>query len=129
MSIPDTPIKVLCVEDEDFISELYKRALSKEGYDVTVVRSGIDGLEEAKKNIYDIMLLDLMVPDVLGVEVLNTLKNEMANLKTKIIITTNLEQDEKIRQEIERAADGYLIKADITPKQLVAFLDNLKLGA
>ena len=128
MGIPDTPVKVLCVEDEDFISELYKRALTKEGYDVTVVRNGAEGLNEAKKNIYDIMLLDIMIPDILGIDVLRQLRNEMPDLRTKIIITTNLEQDEKAREAIEKEADGYLIKADVTPKQLVSFLDNLKFG-
>ena len=128
MGIPDTPVKVLCVEDEEFISELYKRALTKEGYDVTVVRSGKEGLEEAKKNIYDIMLLDLMVPDILGIDILKQLRRGIPNLKTKIIITTNLEQSDEAREAIEKEADGYIIKADITPKQLVTFLDNLKLG-
>lgn len=128
MGIPDTPVKVLCVEDEEFISELYKRALTKEGYDVTIVSSGTGGLEEAKKNIYDIMLLDIMVPDILGIDVLKQLRQGIPNLKTKIIITTNLEQSDEARQAIEKEADGYLIKADITPKQLVTFLDNLRLS-
>lgn len=128
MGIPDTPVKVLCVEDEEFISELYKRALTKEGYDVTIVSSGKEGLEEAKKNIYDIMLLDLMVPDILGIDILKQLRQGIPSLKTKIIITTNLEQSEEAREAIEKEADGYIIKADITPKQLVTFLDNLSLG-
>ena len=126
MGIPDTPLKVLCIEDEEFISELYKRALEKEGYEVKVVRSGREGFEESKKNIYDIMLLDIMVPDILGVEVLKRLRHEVPNLKTKIIIATNLEQSEETREAIEKEADAYLIKADITPKELVAFLNNLK---
>lgn len=128
MGTPDTPVKVLCVEDEEFISELYNRALTREGYDVTVVRSGADGLAEAKKNIYDIMLLDIMVPDILGVDVLRQLKHDTTGFKTKIVITTNLEQDEQTRAAIEKEADGYIIKADVTPKQLVAFLDKLKLS-
>lgn len=124
--IPDTPIKVLCVEDEEFISELYNRALKKEGYDVKIVRSGTEGLQEAKTNKYDVMLLDIMVPDMLGVEVLSKLRHEVPNLKTKIIITTNLEQSDEARESIEKQADGYLIKAEITPKQLVEFLNRLK---
>lgn len=125
-SIPDTPVKVLCVEDEDFISELYNRALKKEGYDVRLVKSGAEGYQLAKTGTFDIMLLDLMVPDMLGVEVLDRLRHEMPDLRTKIIITTNLEQSEEVRQKIEKQADGYLIKAEITPKQLVEFLNNLK---
>jgi DNA-binding response OmpR family regulator len=119
--------QVLCIEDEHFISELYARALTKGGYGVTVAFSGAKGLEEAKKNIYDIILLDIMVPDMLGIEVLKRLRAEMPHLKAKLIITTNLEQDEKSRAAIEEQADGYLIKAEITPRQLVEFLDHLKL--
>lgn len=124
--IPDTPVKVLCVEDEEFISELYSRALQKEGYEVKIVRSGSEGLQEAKTNDYDVMLLDIMVPDMLGIDVLKNLRHETPNLKTKIIITTNLEQSDEVREEIEKQADGYLIKAEITPKQLVEFLNRLK---
>ena len=128
MGIPDTPIKILCVEDEEFISELYKRALEKEGYVATFLRSGADGLAEAKKNIYDIILLDIMVPDMLGVDVLKKLRHETPNLRARIIITTNLEQSDKAREAIEKEADAYLIKAEITPRQLVEFLADIKLN-
>lgn len=123
--ISSAPVKVLCIEDEQFISELYQRAMTKAGYDVKIVKSGAEGLEEAKTNAYDIILLDIMVPDMLGNEVLAKLRSEMPDLKAKIIISTNLEQDEKSRQEIEKQADGYIIKAEITPKELVRFLDKL----
>lgn len=124
--ISDEPIKILCIEDEEFISELYSRALEKEGYDVRIIKSGAEGLEEAKTGKYDILLLDLMVPDILGVEVLHRLRHEAPYLKTKIIITTNLEQSDEVREGIEKLADGYLIKAEITPKQLVQFLNKLE---
>lgn len=123
--ISASPIKVLCIEDEDFISELYERALKRAGYDVTMVKSGLKGLEEAKTNAYDVVLLDIMVPDMLGVEVLQRLRHEAPDLKAKIIIATNLEQDEQTREAIEKQADGYIIKAEITPKELVGFLDQL----
>jgi DNA-binding response OmpR family regulator len=122
------PIKVLFLEDEEFISELYKRALTREGYEVTLTTSGTEGLQMAKTNEYDIILLDIMVPGLLGVTVLERLRKENPELKAKIIITTNLEQDDKTRQGIEAQADGYLIKAEITPHQLVEFLNHLKLN-
>ena len=117
--------KILCIEDEKFISELYDRALKKAGYQVKIVISGDEGLELAKTNKYDIILLDLMIPDMLGVNVLHRLRAEMPDLKAKVIITTNLEQDEKTREAIEQEADGYIIKAEITPKQLVEFLSKI----
>lgn len=125
--VSSQPIKVLCVEDERFIRELYKRSLVNAGYDVTLAENGIDGLAQAKTNTYDIILLDIMIPDILGINVLKTLRAEVPELKSKIIITTNLELDEKAREGIEKEADAYLIKAEITPKQLVEFLNTLKL--
>lgn len=122
---PATPRRVLCIEDEQFIGELYKRALTKGGYDVTVITSGDKGLEEAKTNTYDIILLDIMIPAMLGVDVLWDLRKTMPNLKAKIIVTTNLEQDPKTREAVEKQADGYIIKAEITPRQLVGFLDQI----
>lgn len=122
------PIKVLVVEDEQFIGELYKRALTRDGYDVTIISTGDEGLEQARTNTYDIILLDIMVPGLLGVTVLDKLRADCPDLKAKIIITTNLEQDDKTRQALEKQADGYLIKAEITPRQLVEFLNHLELN-
>ncbi|MGF7228370.1 MAG: response regulator [Candidatus Saccharibacteria bacterium] len=121
--------KILCIEDEHFISELYVRALTKAGYDVTVEVDGQKGLGLAQTNQYDIILLDLMIPTITGIEVLRHLRNttETPHLKSKIIITTNLEQREDIRADIEKQADGYIVKAEITPHELVEFLDGLAL--
>lgn len=118
--------RILCIEDEQFIGELYSRALTKAGHEVLVISSGLKGLEEAEKDTYDVILLDIMVPDLLGIDVLAKLRAEMPNLKAKIIITTNLEQDETARQAVEKQADGYIIKAEITPRQLVEFVDQIK---
>lgn len=121
------PKKVLCIEDEHFISELYLRALTKAGYDVDVESDGQAGLAAAQTDKYDIILLDLMVPHITGIEILRTLRNpaETTRLHARIIITTNLEQREDIRSDIEQQADGYLVKANITPRELVNFLSNL----
>jgi len=121
-------LKVLCIEDEFFISELYDRALRKAGYNVTNALNGNDGLELAKTDQYDIILLDLMVPGMTGIEILKILRgpDKVKELHSKIIITTNLVQDDAARDAIESHADGYIIKADITPKELVAFLERLK---
>lgn len=121
-------LKVLCIEDEFFISELYDRALRKAGYNVTNALNGIDGLELAKTDKYDIILLDLMVPGMTGIEILKILSDpeKTKKIHSKIIITTNLVQDDAAREAIEKHADGYIIKADITPKELVAFLEKLR---
>jgi DNA-binding response OmpR family regulator len=118
--------KVLIVEDEHFISELYVRALTRAGYDVTVEVDGQKGMERARSNEFDIILLDLMIPTITGIEVLRKLRGPGSTpLKSKIVITTNLEQRDEIRADIESQADAYLVKAEITPRELVAFLDTI----
>lgn len=120
--------KVLCIEDERFISELYVRALTKGGYQVKAIADGEEALAEAQTNNYDIILLDLMVPNLPGIEILRILRDpaRVPPLRAKIIITTNLEQREDVRADIERRADGYLVKAEFTPRELVTFLDGIK---
>lgn len=122
------PKKILCIEDEHFISELYVRALTKAGYDVKVIVNGDEGLAEAQTDAYDLILLDIMVPNLIGTEILHRLRDPALTpqLKAKIIITTNLEQGEEGRAAIEQLADGYIIKAEITPRQLVEFLADFK---
>jgi DNA-binding response OmpR family regulator len=125
----DTPKlrKVLCIEDEHFISELYVRALSRAGYEVDVEVDGQKGLLAAQTDKYDIVLLDLMVPTTTGIEVLRALRDtsKTPRLHAKIVITTNLEQREEVRADIERQADGYIVKAEVTPRELVEFLSRL----
>lgn len=124
---PKTTKKILCIEDERLISDLYTRALTRAGYDVTVVVDGRKGLEEAQTDAYDIILLDLMLPNMLGSDVLRRLtdRTETPKLHARIVIATNLEQADKTRAEIESKADAYIVKAEMTPKQLVEFLENL----
>ncbi len=119
--------KVLCIEDERFIGELYKRALDKGGYEVTLEIDGNKGLALAQSDEFDIILLDLMIPNLTGIEILRILRDpsKTPHLKAKIIITTNLEQREDVREDIEKQADGYVVKAELTPKELVGFLDNI----
>ncbi len=137
--LPSTPIapsatpagyKVLCIEDEHFIGELYTRALNKAGYQTELAFDGQDGLDKAKTDQFDIILLDIMIPTIKGTDVLRRLRDtkETPKLHAKIIITTNLEQGEEMRKQIEAQADGYIIKADVTPKELVDYLQKLKLA-
>ena len=100
---PPTSRTVLCIEDEHFISELYARALTKAGYQVTVIGDGIKALAEAETNKYDIILLDLMIPNLTGIEILRSLRDpaRVPPIRAKIIITTNLEQRQDVHEDIE----------------------------
>lgn len=124
---PSNGKRVLCIEDEYFISELYERALVRAGYQVNTIIDGPGGLTEAQTNQYDIILLDIMLPNMSGLEILHELRDpaKTPNFKAKIIITTNLDQGEEGRNSVESKADGYIVKAEVTPRQLVEFLEQL----
>ena len=121
--------RILLIEDEHFISELYNRALTRAGYEVTTIIDGIDGLKEAQTNKYDIIMLDIMIPNLMGTDILKRLRDprQIPPIRSKIIMSTNLDQGEEGRAETEKLADGYIIKADVTPKELVAYLAKIKL--
>lgn len=118
---------ILWIEDDAAVSSLYTEALQKLGYRVRVESDGLRGLELARSDDYDFILVDLMLPSMSGSKLLHALRGNAAvpPLHSKIIIMTNLEQRPEIRSSIERLADAYLIKAEVTPKQLASLLARM----
>ena len=117
---------ILVIEDDRFIGEMYVRSLKKEGYEVDWMVGGNDGLIAARNKHYDLILLDIMLPERRGNEILQALKGD-ENLipQTKVVILTNFEQDDDSRMAMEKYADGYLIKAEITPRKLLDVIASL----
>jgi len=118
---------ILCVEDDRFIGEMYVRSLQKAGYDVTWVVDGNDGLVAARNQNFDLIILDLMLPEQRGDQILDALRNNNVDLipNSKILIMTNFEQDEASRKSVMSRVDGYLIKADITPRNLIEVVKQM----
>ena len=118
---------ILCVEDDRFIGEMYVRSLQKAGYDVTWVVDGNDGLVAARNQTFDLIILDLMLPEQRGDQILDALRNNNVDLvpNSKILIMTNFEQDEASRNSVMSRVDGYLIKADITPRNLIEVVKQM----
>ena len=119
---------ILIVEDDRFIGEMYVRSLRHQGYTVDWMIDGSDGLVAARNKPYDLILLDIMLPEVRGTDILRELKkpedNQSAN--AKVIIMTNFDQDADSREAMERDADGYLIKAEITPRKLLELIGQMQ---
>lgn len=118
---------ILCIEDDRFIGEMYVRSLQKAGYTVEWVVDGNDGLVAARNKEYDLIILDLMLPEQRGDQILDALRNDTADLvpNSKILIMTNFEQDDASREKIIPRVDGYLIKADITPRKLLEVIQEM----
>lgn len=119
----NTKHSILLVEDEEYIRDLYRRQLEQAGYIVTAVGNGKDALEVLRANQFDLMLLDIMMPDMNGVDVLKALDLQHNPSNMKIVMLTNLGQDNIIKEAFELGATGYLIKLTINPYQL---LDEVK---
>lgn len=118
---------VLIIEDDRFIGEMYERSLVREGYEVKWAVSGKDGAIEAVRKQYDIILLDIMLPEAQGTAVLNVLRGETDKIpKSRVIIMTNFDQDDDSRAAMEAKADAYLIKADITPRKLISIIQHME---
>ena len=119
---------ILIIEDDRFIGEMYVRSLRNAGYTVDWVTSGREGFGAATTRAYDLILLDIMLPEQQGTEVLANLRNSGENKipNSRVIVLTNFDQDEASRAAMESEADGYLIKADITPRKLISIIKDLR---
>jgi DNA-binding response OmpR family regulator len=123
---------VLCIEDDRFIGEMYVRSLKKAGYDVDWMVDGNDGLVAARNKHYDLILLDIMLPERRGSEILAALRGGKEGdmiPDTRVIVMTNFDQDDESRAAMQHNADAYLIKAEITPKKLLSIIEKLDRAA
>jgi DNA-binding response OmpR family regulator len=118
---------ILLIEDDLFIGEMYSRSLSREGYQVDLIKDGKKGLEAALSKQYDLILLDVMLPEKRGTEILQALRGDEDKVpKSRIVVLTNFEQDEESKMAMQSKADGYLIKADITPRRLLEIIKSFE---
>ncbi len=101
-------MKVLIIEDEYSLADAIRESLEKEKLDVTIVTNGLQGEDEALTGLYDLILLDIMLPKKNGFEILRTLKEE--KLKTPVIILTAKGELEDKLNGLENGADDYITK-------------------
>ncbi len=123
-----TTKKILLVEDEDFIRELYVRQLTKEGFLVKSAPDGQTGLNLLKTESFDLLLLDIMLPGINGLQLLREFKTQNPNSPMVTILLTNLGQEAVIKEGFELGAQAYLIKASYTPDQVVNEVKNALSG-
>ncbi len=109
---------IVLVEDDEFISEMYALKF-KEEFDVTVARDGAEGLAMVKKVKPDIVLLDIILPQLDGFEVLERIKQDEEIKDTPVLLLTNLGQKQNVKKGLQLGAVDYIIKAHYTPSELV----------
>ena len=116
--------KILIVEDEEDILELIRYNLHKDGYQVSTAMTGENGIEVARRVIPDLILLDIMLPGMDGLEVCKLLKHEPATMKIPIIMLTAKGEEADIVTGLELGADDYMTKP-FSPKIVIARVRNI----
>ncbi|NCF75390.1 MAG: response regulator [Xanthomonadaceae bacterium] len=111
--------KVLLIEDDEMLLDMYNLKFLESGFDVVKARNGLDGYESAKKNNPDIILLDIILPQMDGFAVMEKLKQNKNTKNIPVFFLTNLKQEEDVERGKKLGAAGYLVKATLTPTQIL----------
>jgi CheY-like chemotaxis protein len=114
--------KILIVEDDPVMLRMYTRVFQYEGLEVITADDGVKALETVKTIKPDIILLDIMMPQMSGLQVLDALKADLTTKSIPVIVFTNLAGKQDLDSVIAKGAVGALNKTDMTPKQIVTMV-------
>jgi len=121
-------------EDDPFLADIYNTKLKQADFDVDLAMTGEECLRKINDNKYDLLILDIVLPQADGWEILSRIK-EARDQKTnsnlnnlKIIILSNLGQKEEIKKGLDLGADGFMIKAHFTPSEVVKEINKILNG-
>jgi len=116
---------VLVAEDDAFISKVYGLALKKEGFDVVFVRDGVEALQAIEKKMPDLILLDLVMPNMDGFVFLEKLRSNPATANIKVMILSNLGQESDIESVSQYNVLDYIIKSNTHIKEIVEKIQSI----
>lgn len=117
--------KVLIVDDDQALLTVFTTALQKAGFEVLTALTGTEGIEKAKAEKPNLILLDQVLPDINGNEILKKLKEDPQTQSLKIAMLSNFGQNELIEQAIQAGALDYILKYQIEPEDLVNKVNGL----
>lgn len=110
---------ILLIEDDLFLQQLYKDLLLQEGYDVKTAGEGDEAFDLLFKNVWDLVLLDVILPKLSGFEILKKVtEDSKIKLKCPVIFMTNLDSTESDKSKLEKA-DDYWIKSNMSPPEFI----------
>lgn len=121
----DKKIKVLLVEDDAMIVQMYKTRMGSEGWEVFSTDRGSEALKIAKENKPDIILLDIILPEIDGFTILKELRADSDTKKIPVLMLTNLGQESDQNRGKEMGVDGYFIKSQHTPGDVIVKIESL----
>jgi CheY-like chemotaxis protein len=116
--------KVLIVEDDPVMLRMYLPAFQYEGLEVVTADDGLKGLQAAKTVNPDLILLDIMMPEMSGLQVLDALKADPLTQTIPVIVFTNLSGRQDLDSVLAKGAIAALDKSEVTPKQIVQMVKD-----
>lgn len=120
--------KVLIVEDDMVLQSAYETVLNMEGYDTKTAPDGMEGLRIADEMEPDVVLLDMLMPNLGGLEFLKAFNVKKKHPKTKVIVFSNMSVPSDVKDAMQLGASKYLTKSSFTPKEMVSIIEEV-LGA
>ena len=111
--------KILLVEDDPFLIEIYSTKLKEAGFEVEKAEDGDTALRKIKELLPDLVLLDVVLPNFNGWEILRKIKSDKTTSEVKVVILSNLGEKEEIEKGMELGALKYLVKAHYTPSEVI----------
>ncbi len=120
--------KVLIIEDDSLMSKLYSKIFKFEQYEVVTASNGVEGLEAAKLHKPTLILLDIMMPEMNGLEVLDKLKADAELKSIPVVVLTNLAGSQDAESAMSKGAVRYIIKSEHDPKEVANMVKEIVLG-
>jgi two-component system, OmpR family, alkaline phosphatase synthesis response regulator PhoP len=117
--------RILIIEDEKILSEMYKFKLNKEGFDVISAIEVDEAIELAKKNIPDLVILDILLPKESGINYLIKIANIEELKSIPVLVLSNFDDNKTRAEALKYGAKDYLIKSNHDPKEIVAKVKEL----
>lgn len=114
--------KILIVEDDQFLRKVYGNVLEKEGFEYEVATNGQEGLEKAESFQPDLIMLDMLMPGMDGIEFLRTYDLKEKHPDVKVIVFSNMMIQEKIDEAISLGASDYKTKSLFSPKEMMELI-------
>lgn len=111
--------KVLIVEDDQFLLRMYKKKFEIAGFQVEIAVDGEDGLNKMRSAKPDIVLMDIMMPKLNGLDAIAQAKQDSMIKNIPILVLTNLSNTDDAQNAVKSGALGYMVKSDFTPSQVV----------
>lgn len=116
---------ILVAEDDKFLANAYRVKLEKENFDVRITKSGEETLAALKEKVPDLLILDLIMPDMDGFAVLGEINKDENLKKVPVVVASNLGQQEDVDKGINLGAIDYLIKSDLSLSSLVEKINKI----